>query len=46
VLANVSPSGVSRPLSFSASAFEYIAGNSQITDVRTFMERLPGTLSG
>ncbi len=46
VLSNVSASAASRPLSVSTSAFEYIADNSQIAQVRAFMERLPGTLSG
>jgi hypothetical protein len=43
-LDNVSGAGTSRALRVSASAFEYISENSQIAQVRRFMEALPHSL--
>jgi hypothetical protein len=43
--AGITASGPSRPHSISASAFEFISENSQITIVRDFMASLPDTLS-
>jgi hypothetical protein len=44
-LDNVSDSGASRALRVSTSAFEYISENSQIAQVRRFMESLPHSLA-
>ena len=43
-LDNVSNSGASRTLRVNTSAFEYISENSQIAQVRRFMESLPQSL--
>jgi hypothetical protein len=45
MLANVSPSGPSRPHSVSTTAFEFVSENKHITAVREFMRSLPEALS-
>jgi hypothetical protein len=44
-LDNVSHAGASRALRVSTSAFEYISENSQIAQVRRFVESLPESLA-
>jgi hypothetical protein len=45
MLANVSPSGRSRPHSIDPAVFEFISENSHIAAVRGFMRALPDALS-
>lgn len=45
-LANVAPSGASRPRSLDVSIFAFIATNTQIAQVHTFMSALPDALVG
>lgn len=45
-LANVAPSGASRPRSLDVSVFTFIATNAQIAQVHAFMSALPDALVG